>query len=162
MNNTNHIEIFSPKLCAVVPIKHVNKKKALETACILFNKYDMELKTQALLEGFIQRERLGATAIGHQVAIPHSRHPDINRPLCAVICFAHPVDFDPPHEQPVRILFALIAPEHHEEQHAPLLARLVTPLKQTLNRQALLDCRCENTLYQTVQNLYAHPHHDSR
>lgn len=56
------------------------------------------------------REQLAATGIGHGVAVPHLRTPDVEQPLVVVGLSEAGVDFDAPDGQIVHVIFLLITP----------------------------------------------------
>ena len=93
---------------------------------------------EALLSLFLARERLGTTAVGDGVAIPHPRCPLVlGLPQSAVrLCFlAQPHDFGAPDGKPVDTLFLMVCRTVHE--HLKLLARLATALRSDAFRQVL-------------------------
>ncbi|MEO9338689.1 PTS sugar transporter subunit IIA [Mesorhizobium sp. SB112] len=57
------------------------------------------------------REKLGSTALGQGVAMPHAMTPHCRRPACALIGLSSPVDFDAPDGEDVDVVLALIWPE---------------------------------------------------
>lgn len=57
------------------------------------------------------REKLGSTALGQGVAMPHAMTPHCRRPACALIGLSSPVDFDAPDDGDVDVVLALIWPE---------------------------------------------------
>ena len=71
-----------------------------------------------------QRERLGSTAIGHGVAIPHGRSDVFQETRAAFLRLQHPVDFDASDGEPVDLVFAMAVPEHFTQQHLQLLSQL--------------------------------------
>ena len=87
------------------------KKQVLESISDLVNNADDSIKYQDILEALQKRERLGSTAIGYGVAIPHARVKNIKRALCALITLKAPVDFESAeevHNQPVDLIFFFI------------------------------------------------------
>ncbi len=70
------------------------------------------------------RERLGSTAIGHGIAIPHGRTSAWPDARGAFLRLAEPVDFDASDGEPVDLVFAMAVPEHFTQQHLQLLAEL--------------------------------------
>ena len=67
--------------------------------------------SRAIFSALNRRERLGTTGIGNGIAIPHGKLPGLDRPWGLFARLASPVDFDALDEQPVDLLFMLIAPE---------------------------------------------------
>ena len=72
----------------------------------------------------LQRERLGSTAIGHGVAIPHGRLPGLEASRGAFLRLAQPVEFDAADGQRVDLVMALAVPEHYVQQHLAQLAEI--------------------------------------
>ncbi|QNM94718.1 PTS sugar transporter subunit IIA [Chitinimonas koreensis] len=73
-------------------------------------------------ERLTEREKLGSTALGQGVAIPHARIPDLQHPVAVFIRTAQPIPFDAPDGKPVGLLFTLLVPEHATQEHLQLLA----------------------------------------
>lgn len=93
---------------------------------------------EALLELFLARERLGTTAVGDGVAIPHPRCPlvlGLPRPAVRLCFLAQGHDFGAADGKPVDTLFLMACRTVHE--HLKLLARLATTLRRDAFRQVL-------------------------
>ena len=84
-----------------------------------------------------QRERMGSTAIGHGVAIPHGRCSSTPDVRAAVLRLDHPVAFDAGDGQPIDLVFAMAVPEHFTQQHLQLLSELAEFFAVPANRDAL-------------------------
>jgi nitrogen PTS system EIIA component len=72
----------------------------------------------------MQREKLGTTAIGNGVAIPHGKMPTLNRLFGLFARLDRPVDFDALDNQAVDLVFLLLAPEAAGADHLQALARI--------------------------------------
>ena len=75
-------------------------------------------------EALVARERLGTTALGHGVAIPHGRSAGLNTARAAFVRLARPIDFGANDNRGVDLVAALIVPTHFTDQHLKLLAEL--------------------------------------
>jgi PTS system nitrogen regulatory IIA component len=75
-------------------------------------------------EALVARERLGSTALGNGVAIPHGRSSQIGAPRAVFARLAAAVDFGAGDGRPVDLVASLIVPAHFTEQHLQLLAEL--------------------------------------
>lgn len=84
-----------------------------------------------------QRERLGSTAIGHGVAIPHGRCAAWGEARAAFLRLDPPVDFDAGDGEPVDLVFAMAVPEHFTQQHLQLLSELAERFADAGWREAL-------------------------
>ncbi|WP_424946709.1 PTS sugar transporter subunit IIA [Candidatus Spongiihabitans sp.] len=70
------------------------------------------------------RERLGSTALGNGIALPHGRIEGLSEPVIAIAKLEHPVDYDAPDGMPVWLAVCLLVPAEANEVHLSLLATL--------------------------------------
>jgi PTS system nitrogen regulatory IIA component len=94
-------------------------------------------RTALVAECLRQRERLGSTAIGHGVAIPHGRCAAYGEARAAFLKLDPPVDFDAGDGEPVDLVFAMAVPEHFTQQHLQLLSELAERFADAGWREAL-------------------------
>ena len=80
------------------------------------------MRSEALLEALLEREKLGPTGVGHGVALPHARSIDVDQVCGAFILLESPVDFGSVDKLPVDIIFGLFAPENAGVDHLKALA----------------------------------------
>lgn len=97
--------------------------------------------TAIIGESLRQRERLGSTAIGHGVAIPHGRSNVFDSVRATFLRLQHPVDFDAGDGMPVDLVFAMVVPEHFTQQHLQLLSELADRFAAPAFRDALRAAR---------------------
>lgn len=83
------------------------------------------------------RERLGSTAIGHGIAIPHGRSPALEAPRGALLRLQPAVDFNASDGQDVDLVFAMAVPDHYTHQHLMLLSELAERFSDERFRAAL-------------------------
>jgi len=94
---------------------------------------------ERLLHVLLERESLGSTGIGHGVAIPHGRSPELAGPLLVLGRTRLGVDFDSIDGQPTRLFFLLVAPETGGNEHLHLLSLIARLMRDADTRQSLLD-----------------------
>lgn len=104
------------------PIK--SKKKALEMISQSFSQMFDAKECELIYDKLVARERLGNTALGKGVALPHCRVPIVNEMLGCFLLLENPVDFDAPDKQKVDLIFALLVPEDCNEIYLKFLAKL--------------------------------------
>jgi len=92
-----------------------------------------------VMEVVMAREQLGSTGIGHGVAIPHGRMPDLSAPVLALARHQDGVDFDAIDGQPVHIVVLLLVPDSDDRQHLELLAQLARSLQSSHTREAIMQ-----------------------
>ena len=77
-----------------------------------------------IYDALIERERLGSTGIGHGIALPHAKLPELPQ-LCGVFArLERPIAFEAIDDQPVDLVFALLAPAGAGAEHLRALARV--------------------------------------
>lgn len=115
---------------------HAHGKRALitELANLLTS-----IDPDRVMEVVMARERLGSTGIGHGVAIPHGRMPDLAGPMLALARHQEGVDFEAIDEQPVHIVILLLVPDSDNRQHLELLAKLARNLQDSHIREAIMQ-----------------------
>ncbi len=112
-----------------------SKKRAVQTLAellapsieVMLDDQDSEGQEQSdmdIFDALITRERLGSTALGHGVALPHSRLANINEPIAAMITLSEGVDYEAQDGQPVDLLIGLLVPERCNDEHLKILAAL--------------------------------------
>lgn len=84
----------------------------------------------ALWRGLLERERLGSTAMGRGVAVPHCRLPGVDKIAGALVRLAQPIDFNAVDGEPVDLCFFLVAPEAQDAEHLRSLARVSRTLRE--------------------------------
>ncbi len=84
---------------------------------------------RAIFDVLLERERLGTTGVGHGIAIPHGKLPNLERVYGVFARLERPIDFDAIDEQPVDLIFLLLAPEHAGADHLKALARVSRMLR---------------------------------
>ncbi|MFD2182527.1 PTS IIA-like nitrogen regulatory protein PtsN [Rhodoplanes azumiensis] len=132
---------------AVIPaLKVNNKKQALqelaERAAELTGRTEREI-----LEVLMQRERLGSTAIGNGIAIPHGKLPRLDKLFGLFARLDRAIDFEALDGQPVDLVFLLLAPESAGADHLKALARIARMLREPEITRMLRDSQDREALY---------------
>lgn len=91
----------------------------------------------AVLDSLLSREKLGSTALGHGIAIPHGRIKELEDTACAFVRLQEPIDFDAPDSLPVDLLFVLMAPAAATDLHLQILAELAQMFSEKEMREKL-------------------------
>ena len=88
-----------------------------------------ELDIESVSRAILGREELGSTGIGQGVAVPHTRHPTVNRLIGTVALSKKGVDFAALDGDPVDIFFLLISPPNQPGDHLRALENISRHLK---------------------------------
>lgn len=121
----------------VLPDLSVSSKKRLfEQIGLLFENHE-GIARNLVYDSLFARERLGSTALGHGVAIPHGRIKGLKEARGAFLRLAQPVPFDAPDAKPVTLVFALLVPEQATEKHLQILSELAQMFSDRSLRESL-------------------------
>tara|TARA_B100001123_G_scaffold393801_1_gene474057 strand:+ start:1515 stop:1967 length:453 start_codon:yes stop_codon:yes gene_type:complete len=100
----------------------------------------MNLPEREILNALCERERLGTTAVGNGISIPHARLAGAKETKAWFVRLETPVDMDAPDNAPVDLFFVLLVPESANNDHLRVLSRIARLLRgvsnQTLIRRA--------------------------
>jgi nitrogen PTS system EIIA component len=110
-----------------------------------------EIRLDQLLAVLAERERLGSTAIGDGIAIPHGKLAGVRKILGAFGRHPAGVDFESLDGNPTHLFFVLVAPEDSASLHLKALARVSRLLKDTGFRERLLRAQDANEIYQLIK-----------
>ncbi|MGI8527630.1 MAG: PTS sugar transporter subunit IIA [Pseudolabrys sp.] len=102
---------------------------------------------RSILEILQQREKLGSTAVGNGVAIPHGKLPKLNRLFGLFAKLQKPIDFDALDNEPVDLVFLLLAPEGAGADHLKALARVARLLRDGEVARKLRESRDAGAIY---------------
>ncbi len=132
---------------AIIPALKVNgKKQALQELALRAAELTGE-NDRTILDVLIQREKLGSTAVGNGVAIPHGKLPQLKRLFGLFARLERPIDFGALDGQPVDLCFLLLAPEWAGADHLKALARIARLLRDPEIARMLRESRDADALY---------------
>ena len=76
-----------------------------------------EEDVDSIVAAILKREELGSTGIGNGVAVPHTKHPSVDRLIASVALSQKGVNFASLDGEPVHILFLLVSPPDRPGDH---------------------------------------------
>jgi PTS system nitrogen regulatory IIA component len=114
---------------AIMPAVRANSKKQLlqllaERAAAISG-----IPEREVFDTILQRERLGSTGVGNGIAIPHGKLSGISRITGVFARIEAPVEFEALDDQPVDLVFLLLAPEGAGADHLKALSRIARVLR---------------------------------
>ena len=102
---------------------------------------------RAVFDVLLERERLGTTGVGNGIAIPHGKLPSLEGLYGVFARLENPIDFDSIDEQPVDLIFLLLAPESAGADHLKALARVSRLLRDKASVEKLRGTDSAEALY---------------
>lgn len=114
---------------AIIPALKANSKKQLLQELAAKASKITGLAEREIFDVILQRERLGSTGVGNGIAIPHGKLSSINNIVGIFARLETPVDFEALDDQPVDLVFLLLAPEGAGADHLKALSRIARVLR---------------------------------
>ena len=139
------LDMPSQQLLTLCQASLPSKKRLFERASEAIAKR-FDLSSGAIYKELLGREKLGSTAIGEGVAIPHCRVDLCTEAVGCLVTLDDPIDFSALDDHPVDIVFILLVPREANQAHLDLLSNLATIFSDPAMRSALRAA-------QTAQNL---------
>ena len=84
---------------------------------------------ESIVKAILKREELGSTGIGRGVAVPHTKHPSVDRLMGTVAVSGEGVDFDSLDGERVHLFFLLISPPDRPGDHLRALENISRQLR---------------------------------
>jgi len=122
MNPMEIVELLNVD-AVVSNLKAASKKQVLQELAARATRLTGK-DERAIFDVLLERERLGTTGVGNGIAIPHGKLPGLSRLYGMFARLDTPVDFDAIDDQPVDLIFLLLAPETAGADHLKALARV--------------------------------------
>jgi PTS system nitrogen regulatory IIA component len=105
---------------------------------------------KVIFDVLMQREKLGTTAVGYGVAIPHGKLAKLDRLFGLFARLERPIDFEAMDGQPVDLVFLLLAPEGAGADHLKALARIARLLRDQDVAKKLRASRDAQAIYSVL------------
>ncbi|MBN2858017.1 MAG: PTS sugar transporter subunit IIA, partial [Candidatus Delongbacteria bacterium] len=114
----------------IFPIQVSSKNEAIEVLTEKFVSSGLISDKEIIFNSIMEREKLASTGVGNSIAFPHCRTGVIEsvKVICGLL--ETPVEWNSPDGNPVDIVFMIITPEKHPEQHLKALRTITLALKE--------------------------------
>jgi len=143
---------FLSKKAIVVDLKSTKKEEVIrELLDVLIQAGEIDKRHRnKLMEALLAREKLGSTAIGQGVSIPHAKSEYVEKLVAALGISSKGIDFDSLDDEPVYIVFLLLAPQDSAGPHLKALALISRLLKDKYLRDNLKACKDEKSILKLI------------
>ena len=127
-----------------------SRKHVLEILSELLASAENDLTAGEIFDSLVSRERLGSTALGGGVALPHGRVPGIDGSIAAFVRLSQGVEFDAPDGVPVTLVLGLLVPEQASEQHLGELSSIAKRLSRPALRAVLAEAGSSSAIFEAL------------
>ena len=105
---------------------------------------------QALNTALLEREKLGSTGIGENVAIPHAKCDEIQQIITLFGRSTKGIEFESLDQRPVHFICLLLAPTNSTGPHLIALARIARLFKSKPLREKILKAHGSDNIYSVL------------
>ncbi len=145
------MDFFVPS--AIEPnMKSSTKTEAIKELVALLKKAGVINDENSVAKVVLEREELGTTGIGEGIAVPHGKSEAVDRVVAAFGRSEKGINFDSVDNQPVHLLFLLVAPVGSSGPHLLALARISRLLKSREIREGLMKAKTSADLLKILQS----------
>ena len=109
-----------------------------------------------ILNTLMERELLGSTGVGDGVALPHGKMEGLGKIVGVLARLETPVSFDALDDQPVDLVFMLLAPANATAAHLKALAKVSRLFRDEDAREALRGADSAEALFAIVKSDQKH------
>lgn len=132
-------------------MKSTTKVASIGELVALLKKAGAIADEHAVAEIILEREELGSTGIGEGIAVPHGKSDAVDKLVAAFGRSERGIDFESMDNQPVHLLFLLVAPKDVSGPHLMALARISRLLKNRAFRKSLMDASDKEELLKMLK-----------
>ena len=116
------VDLLAPD--SVLPTLKVQGKKQLLQELAQHAAKLTGIPERRIFETLVERERLGSTGMGQGIAIPHGRLAGVSKIVGVFARLETPIAYEAVDNQPVDLVFLLLAPDSSGADHLKALARV--------------------------------------
>tara|TARA_B100001027_G_C16113834_1_gene261705 strand:+ start:103 stop:558 length:456 start_codon:yes stop_codon:yes gene_type:complete len=111
-----------------------------------------KVSSNLILRKINEREKLGSTAIGEGIAIPHAKIKGIKKTLCFLFKLDNSITYDDSESRKVDLIFVIIAPPEFQSEHLLALSTISSFIKKGENKSKLRKLKSADDVYKLMTN----------
>ena len=132
---------FLKEEAIVSDLKATDKESVIKELVTLLKGIGEISDQEKIVEIILEREKLGSTGIGQGIAVPHAKTDQVKQIVVAFGLSQKGVNFESLDEEPVYLIFLVLAPVDATGMHLKLLAKIARLLKDKVFRNSLKSCK---------------------
>jgi PTS system fructose-specific IIA component/PTS system nitrogen regulatory IIA component len=110
----------------------------------------------SIVRAIMKREELGSTGIGRGVAVPHTKHPSVDRLVGTVAVSREGIDFESLDGEKVQLFFLLISPPDRPGDHLRALENISRQLRDDMFCKVLKQAKSKEDIQHLLEEADNH------
>ena len=127
-------------------VSATNKRQALSVVAEIAARV-FKVKAARVLDALLEREATAPTGVGHGIAVPHAQIAGLDRMRGVFLRLETPIEFGAVDDEPVDLIFALLAPPAASSDQLRALARVSRILRRPDIREQLRSARSADAIH---------------
>jgi len=149
MRISDHIS--GKMLC--LALESTTKDGVIRELAELFKESEDVTDFDVFLKDVFEREKLGATGIGNEIALPHARTDAVDNIIIAFGRSSQGVDFNGIDDKPAKLVFLMGTPKKDVNKYLQVLAHLTRLLKKESFRQQLFEAQNADEILNAIRRI---------
>ena len=133
-------------------MKSTTKADAIKELVGLLKQAGAIANEDSVAKVVLEREELGTTGIGEGIAVPHGKSDSVDKLVAAFGRSEKGINFESIDNQPVHLLFLLVAPIDSAGPHLMALARISRLLKNKGFREELISAEGKSEILKMYES----------
>jgi nitrogen PTS system EIIA component len=138
-----------------IPVK--NRDEVLAYVAHHLERVGTVRHAQNVVDLLLERERLGATVVGDETAVPHCKVPGLKNIVGSFARVAEAIPFGNEEHETARLFFFVLSPREQPAAHLQVLANIARLLRNPAARRSFLEARSGEELLAALVKLEAAP-----
>ena len=136
----------------IINCQSKSKKNVLELISEIASKYKCIANKDIVFEKLYEREKLGTTAFGNGIAIPHARIDDLSEAKIIILKLETAIDFNSSDGEKVDLIVSLLAPNNENEMHIKILSKIAEMLDDEFFREKIRNCSDKSEIKSVINS----------
>jgi len=132
-------------------LKAKDKKSAIRELIRILQDSKAIKNSESVFQSVFDREKIGSTGIGQNIAIPHGKTADVKKIVGALGISKKGVEFQSLDGEPVHIIFLLLGPEDVSGEHLKALAKVARLFKDKFFRDAMRQAETVERIIEIIK-----------
>jgi PTS system nitrogen regulatory IIA component len=139
--NSLDVTDYMQKDFITLDLRSKKKESAIRELAQLMEGAPAMVDHKRFLEDVFEREGLGSTEIGDEIALPHARTDAVNQLIIAIGRSNRGVECETPDGKKVKLFFLMGTPQGSVSHYLQILAQLTRLLKRSALKEQLLEAQ---------------------
>ena len=135
----------------IIDCQSKSKKNVLELISEIAASVSVANK-DIVFEKLYEREKLGTTAFGNGIAIPHARIDDLLEAKIIILKLETAIDFNSSDGEKVDLIVSLLAPNNKNELHIQILSKIAEMLDDKVFREKIRNCSNKSEIKSVINS----------